>query len=84
MAMCPGNVGRSHLVTRDTAFLPRSLMPHTRPCPNTIAGCRTDPKLTTEVYGHLAPGYLRAEVFGIGGAPPNDEPHEARQSAIAG
>jgi integrase len=22
----------------------------------------SDPKLTTEVYGHLAPGYLRAEV----------------------
>jgi len=34
----------------------------------------SDPKLTTEVYGHLAPGYLRAEVdrlsFGIAPSEP--------------
>jgi hypothetical protein len=45
----------------------------------------SDPKLTTEVYGHLAPGYLRDEVdrlvFGIGA--PHDEPQEIRQQAIA-
>ncbi len=33
----------------------------------------SDPKLTTDIYGHLAPEYLRAEVdrlsFGIGPAP---------------
>jgi integrase len=47
----------------------------------------SDPKLTTEVYGHLAPGYLRAEVdrlaFGLG-APEDDEAEDTRQRAIAG
>ena len=41
----------------------------------------SDPKLTTEVYGHLAPDYLRAEVdrltFGIS-APPM-EPTKAEE-----
>ena len=47
---------------------------------------RGDPKITTEVYSHLAPGYLRAEVdrlaFGLATEPA--EATEARQSAIAG
>ena len=42
----------------------------------------SDPKLTTEVYGHLAPEYLRAEVdrltFGSSAAPMEPTKAEAR------
>ena len=38
----------------------------------------SDPKITTEVYGHLAPGYQRAEVdhlaFGLPEVAPAEEP----------
>ncbi len=38
----------------------------------------SDPKITTEVYGHLAPGYLRSEVdrlaFGLGSVAPAEAP----------
>jgi integrase len=46
----------------------------------------SDPKITTEVYGHLAPGYLRAEVDRLSfGLPPQvDAPEKARQTANAG
>jgi integrase len=46
----------------------------------------SDPKITTEVYGHLAPGYLRSEVdrLSFGVAPPEDTTQEARLVASAG
>jgi len=31
---------------------------------------RSDPRITTEVYGHLAPGYLRAEIDRLQFRPP--------------
>jgi hypothetical protein len=31
----------------------------------------SDPRITTEVYGHLAPGYLRAEVDRLVFGPPS-------------
>jgi len=38
----------------------------------------SDPKITTGVYGHLAPGYLRAEVdrlaFGLAALAPGEVP----------
>jgi hypothetical protein len=44
----------------------------------------SDPRITTDVYGHLAPEYLRAEVdrlnFGVQPAPA-PEPEEARAAA---
>jgi integrase len=45
----------------------------------------SDPKITTEVYGHLAPGYLRAEVdrLTFGAAPPEAAPQEAKKTAAA-
>ena len=48
----------------------------------------SDPRITTEVYGHLAPGYLRAEVdrlaFGLGDVAPVDVPGEAPSCVAAG
>jgi integrase len=40
----------------------------------------TDPRLTTEVYGHLAPGYLRSEIDRLQLAPP---PPESPRVAVA-
>jgi len=46
----------------------------------------SDPKITTEVYGHLAPGYLRAEVDRLSFGLPSQEaaPEKARQTANSG
>jgi integrase len=46
----------------------------------------SDPKLTMEVYGHLAPGYLRAEVdrLAFAPAPPEAKPHDTQNVASAG
>jgi len=48
----------------------------------------SDPKLTMQVYGHLAPGYLRAEVdrlaFGLAEAAPAAELQEAAAGAEGG
>jgi len=45
----------------------------------------TDPKITTQVYGHLAPEYLRAEVdrLRLGGAVESDTGPAAEPSAAA-
>jgi len=39
----------------------------------------SDPKLTTEVYGHLAPEYLRAEVDRLSFGPQPTEPNAATE-----
>ncbi len=50
----------------------------------------SDPKITTEVYGHLSPGYLRAEVdrlrFGLTppDTAPEPKPPEAAQATACG
>ncbi|RYF51186.1 MAG: site-specific integrase, partial [Cytophagaceae bacterium] len=36
----------------------------------------SDPKITTEVYGHLSPGYLRAEADKLSFNPPEADPSE--------
>jgi hypothetical protein len=43
----------------------------------------SDPRITTEVYGHLAPGYLRAEIDRLHFRPPEPaaEPHVERAVA---
>jgi integrase len=40
-----------------------------------------DPRITTEVYGHLSPGYLRSEVDRLRFAPPPPEPPERKPMA---
>jgi hypothetical protein len=48
----------------------------------------SDPKTTTEIYGHLAPGYLRAEVDRLcfGAAPVADQSEAAAgaRAAVSG
>ena len=47
----------------------------------------SDPRITTEVYGHLAPGYLRAEVdrlaLGLTEAAPPELPQQVAAGAKA-
>jgi len=41
-----------------------------------------DPRITTEVYGHLEPGYLRAEINSLRFAAPSPEPPKETRTAF--
>jgi integrase len=44
----------------------------------------TDPKVTTEVYGHLSPGYMQSEIDRLAFEPPRQAEVEDAAEAIAG
>jgi hypothetical protein len=61
-------------------------VPVTGLCWHSAAGGASDPRITTETYGHLQPDYLRSEIDRLcfGTAPTNDLSSQLQRSAARG